>query len=157
MERKYLSEAGLDVFTSYKTIIPIEGLKELEKIDNHKYHIYAILSYPQIYFNSEKTYVGEDGIYMCLFNPIYDEEYILQKWDLGSGIDYSKVVMKYSYPYEKLEIIIDEKKGNLFIGKTDNGKTIEIKNDNLKIGEFYTAIVTKLKVNSLIGEILEEV
>lgn len=108
MERKYLSEAGLDVFTSYKTIIPIEGLKELEKIDNHKYHIYAILSYPQIYFNSEKTYVGEDGIYMCLFNPIYDEEYILQKWDLGSGIDYSKVVMKYSYPYEKLEIIIED-------------------------------------------------
>ena len=58
---------------------------------------------------------------------------------------------------KKLEIIIDEKKGNLFIGKTDNGKTIEIKNDNLKIGEFYTAIVTKLKANSLVGEILEEV
>ena len=58
---------------------------------------------------------------------------------------------------KKLEVIIDEKKGNLYIGKTDNGKTIEIKNDNLNIGEFYMVVVTKLKANSLVGEILEEV
>ena len=58
---------------------------------------------------------------------------------------------------KKLEVIIDEKKANLYIGKTDNGKTIEIKNDNLNIGEFYMVVVTKLKANSLVGEILEEV
>ena len=57
---------------------------------------------------------------------------------------------------KKVEIIIDDKKGNVYIGKTDNGKTIEIKHDNLQIGEFYMAVVTKLKKNSLVGEILEE-
>ena len=29
MERKYLFEAGLDVYTSFKTLVPIENLAEL--------------------------------------------------------------------------------------------------------------------------------
>ena len=31
MERKYSFEAGLNVFTSYKTIIPVENLNMLKK------------------------------------------------------------------------------------------------------------------------------
>lgn len=45
MERKYSFEAGLNVFTSYKTIIPVEDFSILKKIDPHRYHIYGILSY----------------------------------------------------------------------------------------------------------------
>ena len=58
MKRKYLFEAGLDVYTSFKTILPVEYLKDLENKDDHKYHIYAILAYPQVYFSPQKTYVG---------------------------------------------------------------------------------------------------
>ena len=41
MERKYSFEAGLNVFTSYKTIIPVEDFSILKKIDPHRYHIYG--------------------------------------------------------------------------------------------------------------------
>ena len=49
MERKYSFEAGLNVFTSYKTIIPVEDFSILKKIDPHRYHIYGILSYNQFF------------------------------------------------------------------------------------------------------------
>ena len=42
MERKYSFEAGLNVFTSYKTIIPVEDFSILKKIDPHRYHIYPM-------------------------------------------------------------------------------------------------------------------
>ena len=47
--RKYLFEAGLDVYTSFKTLIPVESLNELSKGDKHRYHIYGILAYDQIF------------------------------------------------------------------------------------------------------------
>lgn len=31
--RKYIFEAGLSVFTSFKTLIPVEGLEDLSKKD----------------------------------------------------------------------------------------------------------------------------
>lgn len=43
-ERKYLSEFGLNVYTSYKSIIPIENLEFIK--DSRKYHIY-IAYYPR--------------------------------------------------------------------------------------------------------------
>lgn len=54
MERKYLFEAGLNVFTSYKTIIPVEHLEELSKYDNHRYHIYGILSYNKFFLGKKR-------------------------------------------------------------------------------------------------------
>lgn len=48
--RKYIFEAGLNVFTSFKTLIPVEGLEDLSKKDKHRYHIYGILSYDQAFF-----------------------------------------------------------------------------------------------------------
>ena len=39
MERKYSYEAGLGVFTSFKTIVPVEKLEALGKVDTHQYHI----------------------------------------------------------------------------------------------------------------------
>ncbi|MDF2944572.1 MAG: hypothetical protein K0S01_3430 [Herbinix sp.] len=57
MDRKYFSEFGLGVYASYKTLIPVEELKHLEKYDKRKYHIYQILACPKIYFNMDKTCV----------------------------------------------------------------------------------------------------
>jgi len=107
MERKYLFEAGLGVYTSYKTILPIEYLKDLEKKDKHKYHIYAILAFPKVYFEPEKTYVGKDGIYMSIFNPTYGKRYSIPKFSMGN-VDYSKVVMEHKYPYEKMVVSIKD-------------------------------------------------
>ena len=53
MERKYSFEAGLNVFTSYKTIIPVEDFSILKKIDPHRYHIYGILSYNQFFIRKK--------------------------------------------------------------------------------------------------------
>lgn len=52
--RKYIFEAGLNVFTSFKTLIPVEGLEDLSKKDKHRYHIYGILSYDQAFLILKK-------------------------------------------------------------------------------------------------------
>jgi len=54
MNPKYSYEAGLNVYTSYKRLVPVELLQEIEKIDNRKYHIYGILAYSQMYFEKKR-------------------------------------------------------------------------------------------------------
>lgn len=110
MERKYLFEAGLNVYTSYKTIISVEHLKELEQIDTHKYHIYGILAYPKIYFKNDKVYTDKEGIHICLFCPTENnKEYVLPVWEISDDIDYSKVKIKQIYPYSKMIVTIEDK------------------------------------------------
>lgn len=101
MERKYLFEAGLDVFASYKTLVPVENLEELSKWDAHRYHIYGILSYNKIFFRKDKTIVTSNGIKICLFAVSDNEEieYELPIWEISQDLDYSKVSIKMSYPY----------------------------------------------------------
>ena len=48
--RKYRFEAGLGVYPSFKTLIPVEHLEELGQYDLHNYHIYAILAFEEYYF-----------------------------------------------------------------------------------------------------------
>lgn len=66
MERKYSFEAGLNVFTSYKTIIPVEDFSILKKIDPHRYHIYGILSYNQFFIRKKDIQKRNDGIKVTL-------------------------------------------------------------------------------------------
>lgn len=40
--RKYLSEFGLDVYVSLKTMVPVEKLDKVDR--SNAYHIYMILS-----------------------------------------------------------------------------------------------------------------
>lgn len=110
MERKYLFEAGLDVFTSYKTIIPVEHLKELSKFDNHQYHIYGILSYNKLFFRKEKTQITSKGINVCLFTVIDNKEveYELPVWEIDSELDYSKVDIVMNFPYTFLTVSIND-------------------------------------------------
>lgn len=74
MERKYSYEAGLGVFTSFKTIVPVEKLEALGKVDTHQYHIYSILAYEQFYFKKEKTYCTPLGLHVTLFTTINGKE-----------------------------------------------------------------------------------
>jgi len=110
MERKYMAEAGLNVYTSHKTLIPVENLQELESIDKRKYHIYSILSYPQMYFSKEKTYTDNDGISICLFstNNGVETEYVLQKMKIHDDLNHSNILFNTTYPYVSLEIEIND-------------------------------------------------
>lgn len=111
MERKYLFEAGLNVFTSYKTIIPVEHLEELSKYDNHRYHIYGILSYNKFFFRKEKTEITSKGIKVCLFTIIDNKEveYELPIWEIAEGLDYSKVDIMLNFPYTFFTVTINDK------------------------------------------------
>ena len=64
MERKYSTEFGLNVFTSYKTIIPVEHLDKID--DGHKYHIYFIMSCPKIIIDKEGLSSGKEAIHVNL-------------------------------------------------------------------------------------------
>lgn len=110
MERKYLFEAGLDVFTSYKTIIPVEYLSELGKYDEHHYHIYGILSYNKIFFRKEKTKVTSKGVVVCIFTVVDSKEveYKLPIWEIAQGLDYSKVNITMNFPYTFLTLSIND-------------------------------------------------
>lgn len=100
--RKYIFEAGLNVFTSFKTLIPVEGLEDLSKKDKHRYHIYGILSYDQAFFDTEKTKTTEKGIQVGLFTMSGGKkEYELPLWTILPDLDHSKVELNISFPPTK--------------------------------------------------------
>lgn len=110
MERKYIFEAGLDVFTSFKTIVPVENLMELSKFDKHLYHIYGILSYDRIYFRKEKTKIISNGIQVTLFTVKDGNEvnYNLPLWEILPGVDYRKVKLTLTFPYTFITVKIED-------------------------------------------------
>lgn len=110
MERKYLFEAGLNVYTSFKTLIPVEQLQNLESVDTRKYHLYSILACPQMFFRKEKTYTDSTGVHICIFasNNGIETEYVLPEWEIHKDLDYNKVNLTTAYPYISLEIEISD-------------------------------------------------
>lgn len=111
MERKYSFEAGLNVFTSYKTIIPVENLNMLKTIDPHRYHIYGILAYNQIFFRKERIEKKQDGIKMVFFmiKDGKEVDYELPFIKLAEGLDHRKIDIKILYPATKMTLsILDE-------------------------------------------------
>ena len=107
--RKYLFEAGLDVYTSFKTLIPVESLNELSKGDKHRYHIYGILAYDQIFFDIEKTKTTEKGIQVGLFSANGEKkEYTMPLWTILPGLNHTKVELDISFPPTKMNVRIKD-------------------------------------------------
>lgn len=52
-----------------------------------------------------------------------------------------------------VEVLVEDKQKNFFIAKTDSGKTIKIKDENVKLGEFYKVKIHKALAKELVGEI----
>lgn len=100
--RKYFSEFGLNVFTSYKTLIPVEHLDKVK--DDAKYHIYMILSVPRIIIEKEKLVVQEDGFDLRLKQIVGEEEnYIdIKKIELFYDFNHKQISFDVKYPYNKL-------------------------------------------------------
>lgn len=131
MERKYSFEAGLNVFTSYKTIIPVEDFSILKKIDPHRYHIYGILSYNQFFIRKKDIQKRNDGIKVTLFTIIEDKEvdYELPFLEFIEGADHRKIEIRVSYPGTKMILVIKDEE---FLRKNPKVKRIvEIKAQNL--------------------------
>lgn len=110
MERKYLFEAGLSVYLSYKTLIPVEWL-EMVKYDGHDYHIYAVLSYNQVYIRKDKIKQRKEGIEITIFMVEGEEEIEcdLPSFKLYPGLDHQKVKIEITYPYKSIKLIIQDR------------------------------------------------
>lgn len=53
-----------------------------------------------------------------------------------------------------IEVLVEDKKNNFYIAKTDGGKTIKIKDENVELGKFYNVKIKKALTNELVGEIV---
>ena len=53
-----------------------------------------------------------------------------------------------------IEVLVEDFQKGYFIAKTDGGKTIKIKNENVELGDFYNVKINKALTNELIGEIV---
>ena len=53
-----------------------------------------------------------------------------------------------------IEVLIEDKINNYYIAKTDGGKTIKIKDENLQLGNFYNVKIKKALTNELVGELI---
>lgn len=112
MERKYMSEAGLNVFASIGTIVRIENLQNLIENDKHQYHIYGIMTYNQMYFRRDKICGSEDGYRFNLFTVDNNQEtdyYVFCSLTIGNDrLDHTKVVFNCDYPFTSLKYEIKD-------------------------------------------------
>jgi len=60
MYRKYLSEFGLNIFTSYKVFLPLE--KVYDYVDDHIYNIYMIAKSPRVCIEENSVVITENKI-----------------------------------------------------------------------------------------------
>ncbi|SHN53899.1 hypothetical protein SAMN02745247_01110 [Butyrivibrio hungatei DSM 14810] len=110
-KRKYGVEAGLGTYVSYKTLVPIEHLEDICKIDNHPYHLYAILAFDEFYFVRDKIQQTKDGIAFSIFSENQNgrKEYQTKPVRLANGLDHTKVQVDMVYPYKTVTFtLIDE-------------------------------------------------
>ena len=107
--RKYTTEFGLNVYTSYKTVIPAAHLEILEKVDSHKYHIYGILLAPKVFIKEESVVKYRDYFSIILFAYMEDKytEYTVNV-KLAEDLDHRKVCVKSTYPHTLLKLTIED-------------------------------------------------
>lgn len=107
-KRKYLSEFGLNVFTSYKSIIPVEHLDFVK--DGRDYHIYSVLSSPKIRYVKDSFKITKENISFVLERQIKDsfEKIEIRQAVFFQNLDHTKLDLKCGYPYNNLEIRIND-------------------------------------------------
>lgn len=107
MLRKYFTEFGLNVYTSYKTLIPVEHLDKVQ--DDAKYHIYMILGVPRIIIEKDSIVTQEDSIDFSIkqINRGEEIEYKIEKVSLIDGLDHNNIQFNVRYPYTQLNCKIE--------------------------------------------------
>lgn len=116
--RKYITEFGLNVYTSFKTIVPVEHLHTIN--DGHKYHIYMIMSAPKIIYDNKSIIKYKDKINVDLLR-IESGQSELVKINgifIDKELDHNLTEIKCPYPYDNIEVTImdedwlDKKRGS---------------------------------------------
>lgn len=102
--RKYFTEFGLNVSTAFKTIVPVEHLEKVK--DNHKYHIYFILSCEKIFIDSSSIFKLEEYIGLKLYKISGGEKAYFPDAKLAfpNSINHSKIKIQCKYPYTILHL-----------------------------------------------------
>ena len=111
--RKYTTEFGLNVYTSYKTVIPAAHLEILEKVDSHKYHIYGILLAPKVFIKEESVVKHRDYFSIILFAYMEDKytEYTdVLEYNLTGNNNLAEY--KYKVDDKEYSCIIEESRYN---------------------------------------------
>lgn len=145
--RKYISEFGLNVYTSYKTIIPVE---HLSKVDNDaKYHIYMILSTPRVVIQKDSLEVENDGISFSLtqINNGEEKEYRIEKFSVLKDINHNDITFDIKYPYDQLQYKIDTKILREIYAKNDILKRNKCSEEKF-INHYNTPIDAQVFLNS---------
>lgn len=108
MKRKYFSEFGLNVYTSYKTIIPVEHLDFVK--DGRDYHIYSIMSCPKIRYSKDTIKSNKEGINFTLEKQVNDliETIDIKHETFFENLDHTQLHLECPYPYSNLIIKIKD-------------------------------------------------
>ncbi|SDJ96776.1 hypothetical protein [Paenibacillus typhae] len=147
--RKYFTEFGLNVFTSYKTIVPVEHLEKVQR--NAKYHIYGILSIPRVIIDKESFIVNKEGFKCTLkgINPEYQESYEISNFSMLPGIDHREIKYDIRYPFDKLDYHIDRE---ILLNFFNNNK----ERINFSESEFLNLFDTPLDIQLVLNKHLQE-
>lgn len=106
--KKYSAEFGLHSYCSWKTIVPLEHLKEID--DERRYHIYMILSTPRLTIKKDSIVLTDKGISMDILENNNGIEKTIKIKDFSEcPVDYRKAVISCEYPYNYLSVKFDEK------------------------------------------------
>lgn len=125
MDRKYMAEFGLNVFTSYKTIVPVEYFEKIN--DSRKYHIYFIMACSKVYIDPKSLSADQNGINLDLIelNDGIEKRIKLNSVIVDPELDHGKINLTSKYPYNRLEIAITQES---FLKKYCPGKTSTVIN-----------------------------
>ncbi|WP_339279462.1 hypothetical protein NYE40_05255 [Paenibacillus sp. FSL W8-1187] len=147
--RKYISEFGLNVFTSYKTLIPVEHLDKV--LDNARYHIYFILSLPRVVIDKNSFKVDEEGFNFTLKKITPDNEELIEidHFSLFPGLDHRTLNFEINYPYTQL------------ICKVDNGFLADfyyqnLSETNLSLSEFLRIVSSPIDAQVFLNKQLSK-
>lgn len=101
-KRKYLSEFGINVFTSFKNIIPVEHLGTVK--DGKSYHIYSIMATPKMRIKHESIIQKKDRLQIQIEEQIEDKFKEIKVRDivLHPELDHSKIEITCKYPYNNM-------------------------------------------------------
>ena len=102
--RKYSCEFGLNVYSSYQTVIPVEFLDRID--DGRKYHIYGILATPRVIAKPESIVCNENGISLELIeiNNGKENTIKIENFSEFPNIDYRLANISIKYPYTTINI-----------------------------------------------------
>ncbi len=102
IKRKYMAEFGLTVFTSYRNLIPISELDNIE--DDNDYHLYSIMASNKLIIDKSSIILSEEGV-SCIILKIQENienKIFINNLLLHEDIDHSKIEFDLKYPYETI-------------------------------------------------------